>query len=194
MKPSYNTFLHIILLTVMFTLPAPAGATEESAPTRAAYVIGDGDVLEISVWKDQALSKVVAVLPDGRISFPLLGEIMASGKTVAQLTEELSTKISAYVSDPSLSVGVQQVNSMAIYVIGKVNKSGRFPLTTDINVLQALSMAGGVTPFAKRNQIRILREEWGQTQTFYFHYDDVSEGDDLKKNIVLKRGDVVVVP
>ena len=184
-----------LMISVFFLTAVPSfAANGELAPMRPQYIIGDGDVLEISVWKDPELSKVVVVLPDGRISFPLIGEIVASGKKVAQLKEELTMEISQYVSDPDLSVVVQEVNSMMIFVIGKVNKSGMFLLQTDVTVLQALSMAGGVTSFAKRNRIRVLRTEGGETKTFRFHYDDVSEGEELEKNIVLKRGDVVVVP
>ena len=158
------------------------------------YIIGAGDVLDISVWKDEALTKLVTVLPDGKISFPLIGEILAQGKTVAALRNELKKKIEKYVPDPDLSLVVQQVNSMLIYVIGRVNHPGRFVLNSNINVLQALSMAGGLNPFAKRNKVLIFRKEKGKDAVFSFRYDDVAKGENLKQNIMMKRGDVIVVP
>ena len=158
------------------------------------YLIGPGDILDISVWKEEALTKLVTVLPDGKISFPLIGDIDAAGKTVASLGNELNKKIEQYVPDPNLSVVVQQVNSMLIYIIGRINHPGRFVLNTNINVLQALSMAGGLNPFAKKNKILIFREKNKKTTIFKFRYDDVSKGENLEQNIMLKRGDIIVVP
>jgi len=161
-----------------------------------SYLIGPGDMIDISVWKDEALTKSVTVLPDGRISFPLIGEIQAAGRPLAEIKAEVEEKIKPYVPDPTVSVEVKQVNSMLVYVIGRVNSliSGRYVLNANVNVLQALAMAGGLNPFAKRDKIRVLRQEGGKTVTFKFNYDDVVEGKHLEQNIVLKRGDVVVVP
>jgi polysaccharide export outer membrane protein len=158
------------------------------------YVIGPGDVLDISVWKDETLTKSVVVLPDGKISFPLIGQVVASGKTVAQLKKEIEKKISPYVPDVTLSFEVKQVNSMLIYVIGRVNNPGRFVLNVNVNVLQALSMAGGLNPFAKRDKIKVFRQERDKTHIYFFQYDGVVDGKHLEQNILLKRGDVVVVP
>ena len=163
-------------------------------PLVQGYQIGTGDVLDISVWKDVALSKQVTVLPDGTIHFPLVGEIKALGMTVTELKQTLEEKIERYVPDPVLSVGVLQVNSMLIYVIGKVNKPGRFVLNSNINVLQALAMAGGLNPFAKEKDVRIFRENNGGTDQFKFNYDEVREGEKLDQNITLRRGDIIVVP
>ena len=134
------------------------------------------------------------MLPDGKISFPLIGEIRAEGKTVAQLKAEIETKISRFVPNPTLSLIVGQVNSMLIYVIGKVNNPGRFVIPSEINVLQALAMAGGFNPFAEENKTKIFREKDGKTVILDFRYKDVAKGKDLKQNINLKRGDVIVVP
>ena len=157
------------------------------------YIIGAGDVLEISVWKNEDLTKLLTVLPDGKISFPLIGEVMAEGKTLAQFKKELERKISRYVPDPVLSVVIHQLNSNMIYVIGKVRNPGRFALNSDIRVLHGLALAGGLNPFAEQNKIRIFREEGGKTLIFHFRYDDVSTGKKLVQNIWLKRGDVIVV-
>ena len=157
------------------------------------YIIGAGDVLDISVWKNEDLTKLLTVLPDGKISFPLIGEVMAEGKTLAQLKKELESKISRYVPDPVLSVVIHQLNSNMIYIIGKVRNPGRFALNSDIRVLHGLALAGGLNPFAEQNKIRIFREEGGKTLIFHFRYDDVSTGKKLEQNIWLKRGDVIVV-
>ena len=183
------------IVLVMALIAMPLWAAEEDALRPIAdYIIGPGDVLDISVWKDEALSKLVTVLPDGRISFPLIGEVKAGGKTVAQLSRELKEKLVRYVPDLDLSVVVHQVNSMLIYVVGKVNNPGRFVLNANIDVLQALAMAGGFNPFAKKSKIKIFRDEGGKTRIFSFDYDDVTKGEKLEQNILLKRGDVVVVP
>ncbi len=159
-----------------------------------SYIIGPGDVLEISAWKDDALTNSVIVLPDGTISYPLLGILLAAGKTVAQFKSELEKKISEYVPDPVLHLEVKQIGSMTIYVIGRVNAPGRFGINTNINVLQALAMSGGLNPFAKRDRIKVFRQEGGSTRIFTFHYDDIADGKHLEENIQLKRGDVIVVP
>ena len=177
------------------TEPQKTEQLKPDAPvSESDYIIGHGDQLEISIWKEDALTKLVFVLPDGKIHFPLIGEVQAAGKTVRQLKQEITKKISGYVPDPSLSIDVRQVGSMVIYVIGKVNSPGRFAMTGNISVLQALSTAGGLNPFAKRNRIKIFRQEGDKTTIIEFHYDDVIDGKKLEENIILKRGDVIVVP
>lgn len=158
------------------------------------YQIGPGDLIEIAVWKDEALTKTVNVLPDGKINFPLIGEVTAGGKTVASLKEELTQRLTRYVPDLVLSVEVKQANSMLVYVIGRVNNPGRLVLNTQISVLQALAMAGGFNPYASKNRVKIFRQDNGQTNMLPFHYTDVIEGKRLMENIVLRRGDVIVVP
>ena len=158
------------------------------------YIIGAGDILDISVWKNDELSKLVPVLPDGYISFPLVGEVKAAGKSVAQFQKDLKEKLVRYIPQPSLAVIVQGVRSMRIYVIGKVKSPGIFDLNANINVLQALTMAQGLNPFAKRNKIKILRKIDNQTKIYEFKYDDVSAGQNLEQNIEMVRGDIIVVP
>jgi polysaccharide export outer membrane protein len=185
----------LFFVAVLMAVPLWAmGAEQTVIRPETDYVIGPGDILDISVWKDEALTKLVTVLPDGKISFPLIGEVSAGGKTVAQLSQELELKIGRYVPDVNLSVVVARVNSMLIYVVGRVNKPGMFELNTNVNVLQALAMAGGLNPFAKRGSIKIFRKQGDHDQVFAFDYDDVTKGEKLEQNIQLKRGDVVVVP
>jgi len=188
----------LIMLAGIFTimLHSSSWAAEEAAilPEAGSYIIGPGDVLSISVWKDEALTSVPTVLPDGFISFPLIGNIQAAGNTVAELKAEIEGKLARYVPDIVLSLEVRQANSMIVYVIGRVNAPGRFNLNANINVLQALSTAGGLNVFAKNNKIKIFREENGKTQMFPFEYDKIVKGENLEQNIRLKKGDIVVVP
>ena len=191
-----NIYLFVFLMTV-FVMVLPLQAAQKSGVAASAagdYVMGPGDVLNISVWNNEALTKTVTVLPDGKIHFPLINEVVVGGKTLAAFGKELKTKLHPFVPDPEISVMVNQVNSMLIYVIGKVNKPGRFVLNTNINVLQALATAGGLNTFAKRSKIKIFRETGGKTRIFAFDYDDVTDGEHLEQNIMLNRGDVVVVP
>ena len=168
--------------------------TDRSGDPSGDYVIGPGDILEISVWKEADLTKLVTVLPDGKIAFPLIGQINAEGLTLGQLKEKIEKKIERYVPNPNLSIAVQQINSLHIYVVGKVLNPGRFELNTNVNVLQALAMAGGLNPFAKGSKIKIFRQNAGRDLIFDFDYDIVSKGQKLEQNIRLKRGDVIVVP
>jgi len=192
MKQIYG--MVVLVLMVLSTIIPLHAADPELMPAALDYTIGPGDLLEISVWNNPALTKPLTVMPDGKFHFPLIGEIVASGKTLSVLQKELDQKISAFVPDPNLSVMVQQVNSMPIYVIGKVNQPGRFMLNTNVNVLQALAMAGGLNPFAKSGKIRIFRETDGDTRMLPFEYDRVVQGENMEQNIRLIRGDVVVVP
>ncbi|KAF0219942.1 MAG: polysaccharide export outer membrane [Geobacteraceae bacterium] len=169
------------------TVDVPPGETKE-------YIIGSGDAIGISVWRDDAMTRTVVVLPDGTISFPLIGDVVAGGKTVAQLKEYLKSKLSRYIADTDLTVEVKQSNSMIVYVIGRVNVPGRQVLFANTNVLQALAMAGGLNPFAKKDRVRVFRQDEGKTKMFTFDYSEVVEGRHLEANIELRRGDVIIVP
>jgi polysaccharide export outer membrane protein len=182
----------MVAIAALAAVPLQAAAQETSSIRD--YVIGPGDVLTISVWKDEALTRQVVVLPDGKIGFPLIGQVLAAGRTVAELTKEIEQKLARFVPGVELSVVVHQAGSMTVYVIGKVNSPGRFAIASDVNVLQALAMAGGLNPFAKRGDIKIFREQEGGTKVFFFDYDAVADGKDPKQNMRLKKGDVVVVP
>jgi len=159
-----------------------------------SYIIGPGDVLDIALWRDDTLIRQVVVLSDGNISFPLIGEVPAAGKTIAELKKDIADKLIDYVPDPVISIEVKQSNSMIIYVVGRVNTPNRFTVNANVTVLQGLSLAGGLNPFAKRNKIKIFRQEGDKTKIFLFKYDEVVGGEKLDQNIPLKRGDVIVVP
>jgi len=158
-----------------------------------SYRIGCGDILFISSWKEEALTKQTAVLPDGNITFPLIGEIKAQGRTVGELTKTMEEKLTAYMPGANLSIHVLQANSMVIYVIGKVNAPGQFVIHEHITVMKALTMARGLNSFADKDEIKIFRTVDGVEKIFTFNYDDVANGKNLKQNIQLERGDLIVV-
>ena len=173
--------------------PPPAALVQPTTGAAPDYIIGAGDILEISVWKDPALTRQVVVLPDGTFSFPLVGRFPADGKTVEELSTAMVARLTRYIPEPDLSVIVQQVNSQVVYVIGKVNRPGHFPLNRNIDVLQALAMAGGLNVFADEKDIRIFRKTKNQTLVIPFNYRAVTDGNRLEESIVLQRGDVIVV-
>ena len=162
--------------------------------TDPAYVIGPEDALDISVWKDETLKAAALVRPDGGISFPLAGDFIVAGKTASQVRDELVKRLEKYIPEPVVTVSVVRVASYRIYVIGRVNKPGDIQTGRNIDVLQALSIAGGMTPFASEDGIRIIRKVDGKTTSIPFQYSRVRKGGDLSQNITLKSGDVLLVP
>lgn len=160
----------------------------------STYRVGAEDVLEISVWREDALKKEALVRPDGGISYPLIGEVQVAGKTVLEIREEIVKRLEKFIPDPAVSVSIFKVGSQRVYVIGKVNKPGDFPVGRHVDVLQALSMAGGLTPFADANDIRVMRREGDRQVVLPFEYGRVVRGQKLEQNIQLHPGDVVVVP
>jgi len=158
------------------------------------YVLGAEDVLMVSVWRDEQLTKEVVVRPDGMVSFPLVGDLQAAGRTVDELRSELTKKLTKFIPNPQVSVAVTKVLSYRIYVLGRVNKPGEFLVGHQTDVLQALSLAGGLTPFAAENDIRIMRRVGGEQRTIPIRYGDLKKGQGLEQNILLQRGDVVMVP
>ena len=163
-------------------------------PAEVIYLLSPEDILEISVWKEESLTKQVVVRPDGAFSFPLVGDVQATAKTVEQIREEIKERLKRYIPEPVVSVSLLKVTGYKIYVIGRVNKPGEFVTGRFVDVLQALAMAGGLTPFAAENDIRILRRVDGKEYVRNFRYADVCNGQHLEQNIMLRSGDTVVVP
>jgi polysaccharide export outer membrane protein len=174
--------------------PAAGAAVGAEAAARPGYLIQPGDVLQVAVWKETDLTAEVLVRPDGGISFPLAGELPAAGHTVADLTALLEQRIRKLEPDAVVTVVVKTASGNRVYVIGKVNRPGEFPLIGQIDVMQALSLAGGATPFADTNGIRILRRDGKRQSSIAFRYNDVERGRKLEQNILLQSGDTVVVP
>ncbi len=172
-----------------------AFALEQQAPVLPpGYKLRPGDTLQVSVWKEADLQAEVLIRPDGGLSFPLAGELQAADHTVAELTAMIETRIRKYIPDAVVTVAVKAAAGNRVYVIGKVNRPGDFPLTGPIDVMQALSLAGGATPFADTNGIRVLRRSGDRQTTLAFRYGDIAHGRKLGQNILLQSGDTVVVP
>jgi len=165
-----------------------------AADTVESYLIQPGDILEISVWREDSLLRQVLVRPDGGLSYPLVGDIQAAGHSVASLQEIVAEKLKKYIPEPVVTISTQQLNGNKIYVIGKVLRPGEFIANRNMDVVQALSLAGGMTPFAATNKIKILRRKDGNLTAIPFRYGDIEKGEDLEQNIILQSGDVVLVP
>ena len=176
---------------LMIIFSGVSGAQDGATP---GYKVQPGDVLEISVWKEEDLNQSVLIRPDGGLSFPLAGEMNALGKTVEQVRAEIVERLSRYIPDLVVTVSVQEINGNKIYVIGQVNRPGDYVVNPQVDVMQALSMAGGTTAFASLKDIAVLRRQNGRQFRLEFRYDEVLKGRNLDQNIVLQSGDIVVVP
>jgi polysaccharide export outer membrane protein len=160
------------------------------------YIIGAEDVLEITVWRNQDLSKVVQVRPDGRVSLPIIRDVIAVGKTPSQLADEITAELKGYVQNPAISILVKEVNSYTIFLLGEVVKPGKYPLKSKTTLLQGITIAGGFTATAARNQVVVFRlgESGSTDQMLKASYDDIVLRGGVGQNIELKAGDTIVVP
>jgi len=175
--------------------PEPAAITTASYAS-GDYKIGPEDVLEIIVWRNQDLSKTVTVRPDGKISLPLIGDVYAVGLTPDQLTKEIVNRLKEYKENPNVSVVVKEVNSYGIYVLGEVAHPGKYQLKSYTTVLQAVSMAGGFTPYASKSKMFMLRKvpDRETEVRIPIDYDEIVSGEDSTHNAILVPGDTLVVP
>jgi polysaccharide biosynthesis/export protein len=181
--------------TAQSAVPAmPDDAVKKPATTDPNYVIGAQDVLDINVWKEPDVSRIVPVRPDGKISLPLLNDVQAAGLTPAQLAAQVTESLKKYVTNPQVTVIVATINSQRVYILGEVTRPGAFPLLPGMSVLQALSSAGGFTQFAKVKSIFVRRVENGKESKYPFNYRDVINGKKPEQDILLKAGDTIVVP
>lgn len=184
-----------VALVTVFLVPDDVRGAQESAPVvDPDYRLGAEDVMLVSVWKDEQLTREVVVRPDGVFSFPLVGDVQADGRTVEEIRADLVKRLTKYIPNPNVSVAVMKVLSYKVYVVGRVNKPGEYVIGHYTDVLQALSLAGGLTPFAAENDIKVIRRIKGQQLVFPFRYGDARKGHALEQNILLQRGDVVMVP
>jgi polysaccharide export outer membrane protein len=184
------------------TSPAPQAASADPGTGAAAvrphdntYIIGDDDVLSINVWKEAEVSRTVPVRSDGKISLPLAGEVQASGQTPLQLEKLLAAKLQSFISEPEVTVIVTEIKSQKFNILGMINKSGTFPLTSSLTVLDAIALAGGFRDFAKQKSIYVLRKNSdGGESRLPFNYKEVIKGKNMAQNIKLQPGDTIVVP
>jgi polysaccharide export outer membrane protein len=190
----------LILLASLSALAATTANADDLQPATVpaaalgGYLVQPGDVLTVTVWKETDLTGDVLVRPDFGLSFPLVGDVDARGRTVDQLREEITSRLTRYIPSPVVTVAAKAVAGNHIYVVGRVQKPGEYPMARDVDVMQALSLAGGATPFAAVNDIIILRRLSAGQIVLHFQYNDVARGQDLRQNIVLQPGDTVVVP
>ena len=192
-KPPFFPLKNILTVaTLMLFFPLYLHASDQ-------YLLQPGDVLLVSVWKEDDLNQEVIVRPDGRISFPLVGEVIAAGQSLKAVRTSIKSGLVKYIPDPVVTVSVRQLTGNRVYVIGKVNRPGDFPILRNVDVMQALSMAGGTSTYAALNaalnKIQILRRDKnGKQRAIRFEYGDIEKGKNLEQNIILQAGDVVVVP
>lgn len=175
------------------TPPQPATGPG-GQPLPADYVIGPDDVLSISFWRNEDMSAEVVVRPDGRITLPLLNDIVAAGMTPEQLRLAVVEAAGSLIDSPSVTVQVKELNSRKVYITGMVAQPNAYPLTGPTRVIQLISMAGGVLEYAKTKDIRVFRTEGDRQVSYRFNYNDFREGKNLEQNILLRPGDTVVVP
>ncbi len=173
---------------------ATAEVSHKPATDDPNYLIGAQDVLDISVWKEPDLSRSVPVRPDGKISLPLLNDVQAAGLTPSQLTVQITAGLNKFMTNPQVTVIVSQINSQRIYILGEVARPGAFALVPGMTILQALSDAGGLTPFANSKKIYVMREQGGKREKLFFNYKEVLDGKRPEQNVDLKPGDTIVIP
>jgi polysaccharide biosynthesis/export protein len=165
-----------------------------SATTELEYRIGPQDVVQIDVWKEPEITRTIPVRPDGKISLPLLNDVQAAGLTAMQLAGVIREGLTKFLTSPQVTVTVTAINSRRVYLTGEVSRTGVLPLLPNMTVLQALSSAGGFTPFARMKDIYVLRIENGRQTKYPFHYKDVVKGKRPEENILLQPNDIIVVP
>jgi len=187
--------LRSIIAVGMFAGSASLACAQTPVAAASAYRLHAGDTLDVSVWKETEMQRpTVVIAPDGYFTFPLVGQILAAGKTVGEVRQEVESKLTKYIPDPVVTVGIAGVGGNVAYVIGQVAKPGAYVMNPSINVLQALALAGGGTPYAKMDSIIVIRGSQAAQRVMPFKFGQVSAGRDLEQNVVLEAGDVVLVP
>jgi len=182
--------------------PSPSTPPNKSSDAAAApkphddtFVIGNDDVLAINVWKEPDISRSIPVRSDGKISLPLVGEVQATGRTPLKLEQDIAARLKNYISEPEVTVIVQQINSQKFNILGQVNRPGSYGLSNSATVLDAIALAGGFRDFAKRKSIYVLRQNPDGSQTrIPFNYKEVIKGENPAQNIKLQPRDTIVVP
>jgi polysaccharide export outer membrane protein len=183
-----------LICLIVVTTATPSDHVDQKPVDPAHYRLQPGDVLLISVWKEKDLEGEVLVRPDGGMSFPLAGDLDAAGRTVEEVRGVLAQRLKPFIPDPVVTVSVKSIGGNHVYVIGRVQRPGEFTFSRPVDVMQALSLAGGATPFAALNDIVILRRQNGAERVLRFRYGDIVRGRSLEQNVVLESGDTVVVP
>jgi polysaccharide export outer membrane protein len=177
----------LLLFVLILGLPAMAGAMEED------YILGPGDLIEVSVWGETELSREMRIRPDGKIAYPLVGETMAAGRTIENLRQEFEAKVNDFIPKAPVTIILSESSSKRYFVIGKVASPGAFPMYDSVNVMQALAIAGGLNQFADEDSILIIRDNGGQKEVIRFDHSDIVRGKRLEQNILLQSKDIIIV-
>ena len=187
---------HAVLRAALCVLPLAlaGGAVHAQSSNGLEYRIGPEDVLHISVWQEEDLDREVLVRPDGGISFPLAGDLQVSGRTPLEVQDEIRSRLQRFVPDAEVTVSVDTVSGYTVFVLGEVNEPGQFTLGRYVDVLQALTLAGGTSPYADERDITIRRRQDGREVVYDFDYRAAKKGRGGDQNIILRSGDVVIVP
>ena len=187
--------LFIFLVLLVFSTALKADEKFDGASTNPDdYRIGPEDVLDISVWKEEELQREVLVRPDGGVSFPLAGDVHVEGKTPMEVEQEITKRIQKYIPEAVVTVSVKKVSGYTIFVNGKVKSPGKFIVGRYMDVMQAITLAGGLDTFADEDKIKVIRRQNGKQVVHKFKYNEVKKGTNLDQNIILQSGDVIVVP
>ena len=181
-----------VFWSIAAAMAAPAAPA--ATPAVPGYVLNPGDMVRVSVWREEELNREALIQPDGSLSFPLVGQVQAAGRTAAAVQADIKSRIDRYIPDAVVTVELLEAKGNKVYVIGEVANPGEYQLGRPITVVQAISLAGGFTPYARRSKVRVLRAGADPGQLLTFDYDDVADGTDLRSNIQLQAGDTVIVP
>jgi polysaccharide export outer membrane protein len=183
----------LVIVVLGFIVSLGTAVAQTPAP-ESSYQIGPNDILNIFVWKEADLTRDVTVMPDGKITYPLIGEITAQGQTASELKKTITEKLQNFVTAPEVTVIVKESRSQVVYTVGKLTRPGPYPLAPGMTVMQALSAAGGFAEWADNKNIIIIRREGGKETQLRFNYKEFTSGEKLEQNILLKPGDTLVVP
>lgn len=189
-----RALIFILLIGSAISSIAISGSAAASSVEDQAYLLNPGDQLEISVWNEEALQRAITVLPDGMISFPLVGHLKAAGSSAATVEAIIASKLDSFIADPEVNVTVTSTRGNVSFVVGKVLKPGPIVMVQATNVMQALAIAGGINEFASGNAIKIIRSQGDASSILKVRYSDLEKGSDLTTNHWLQAGDVIVVP
>ncbi len=188
----------LISICLAFVFPFTASnvfAGEASKSSENQYKIGSGDILNITTWKELDFSReAVLVRIDGKISFPLLDDVQAGGRTPLELKKDIQNKLKGFISNPVVTVNVRSPASKRIYILGEVVNTGEYPLVKNLTVLQAFALAGGFTEWASKKEIILFRKENGKKKMIRINYKDISKGKDFSQNVMLQADDTIIVP
>jgi polysaccharide export outer membrane protein len=197
-KTMYKHAVNTIILIILSLMGPIVYAQQTSSPAPIAtdndYKLNPGDIINISVWKEEDLQQEVLIRPDGKFSFPLTGDILASGRSIGEVREQVTKRLSRYIPELVVSISVLQINGNKVYVIGEVGRPGEIIANPHIDVVQALAISGGANAFADLDNISILRRTPTGQRSIPFNYGDIEKGKRLEQNIMLQAGDIVIVP